>query len=349
MTTPTTTGSITTDDQTNAEERRRQGEFVRGVSTARHWVTSDGNEDSNVTLYPLERDRYHLYVAYNCPWCHRVLLGRAIMGLEDVISVNVVFPNRSHEDDARGPNLWKFAPEGMTGINGTHVTFPACTEDTVMNKTYIRDIYEACNIENQTSVPILFDKVTRTVVNNESAEILRMMGTVFRPLAKYPHHELYPPALMETINVLNDWIYTDIANGAYKAGFSSRTEIYETAYHKFFAALQRINDTILSQSTFLTGDTVTEADVRLFPTVYRLDPIYHNRFKLNQCYLWERYPHIWRWMGDMMRSSPGMDQVTNDEMLQHCRQGYFGRTGNGVIPLGPPGYPACYLQPHSSH
>jgi putative glutathione S-transferase len=218
-----------------------------------------------------------------------------------------------------------------------------------MNKKYIKEIYLSSNIDNQTSVPILFDKVTKTVVNNESAEILRMMGTVFRPLAKYSHlYHLYPPELMDTINHLNDWIYTDIANGAYKAGFSSNQTIYELAYQKFFTALQQINDTILSQSKFLTGEQVTEADIRLFPTLYRFDPIYHNRFQLNQCYLWEQYPHLWRWMGHMMRF-PGMDPVSNEEFLQHCRQGYFGRTGNGIIPFGPPGYPSCYLQKHPSH
>ena len=345
-------GTITTDDQSNVMERRRNGEFVRGVSTARNWITDANHDTTTVTadiIYPLERDRYHLYVAYNCPWCHRVLLGRAIMGLEDVITVDVVFPNRSTENEPLGPNLWKFEPEGMTGMNGQQVQFPSCTMDTVMNKKYVKEIYVAANIDNQTSVPILFDKITKTVVNNESAEILRMMGTVFRPLAKHADlHHLYPEDFMDSINTLNDWIYTDVANGAYKAGFSSNQIIYEMAYHKFFAALQRINDTILSQSKFLTGEHVTEADVRLFPTIFRFDPIYYNRFKLNQCYLWEQYPNIWRWMGDMMHLT-GMDCVSNDEMLQHCRQGYFGRTGNGIIPLGPPGYPSCYLQPHPSH
>lgn len=330
---------ITTDDQTNAAARRAGGEFVRGVSTARHFVGE--SED-----YPVEAGRYHLYVAYNCPWCHRVLLGRAVAGLEDAITVDVLFPNRSGDDEPLGPNLWKFAIEGVTGMNGQHVIFPSCTIDTVLGKKYAKEIYEAAGISDQTSVPILFDKVTKTVVNNESAEILRMMGTVLRPLAKHGTIELYPADKSSEIDAINDWVYTDVANGAYKAGFSSNQETYEGAYDKFFAALDRIN-CILETSKFLGGDAVTEADIRLFPTLFRFDPVYHSRFKLNLRMLWE-YEHLWRWMGVMMRL-PGMENVSNTEYLQHCKQGYFGRTGNGTVPVGPPGYPACYLEKHWSH
>jgi glutathionyl-hydroquinone reductase len=275
------TAGITTDDQTDAAARRAKGEFVRGVSSQRHFVTNDTK-----ALYPVEAGRYHLYVAYNCPWCHRVLLGRAVAGLQDVISVDVLFPNRSTETEPLGANLWKFAPEGVTGTNGQHVQFPSCTADTVLGKKYVKEIYEAAGIFDQRSVPIMFDKKTKTVVNNESADILRMMGTVFRPFAKQAT-DFYPADKADEINKVNDWIYTDVANGAYKAGFSSNQEAYETAYTKFFAALDCLNDNILASSKFLVGETVTEADIRLFPTLFRFDPVYHNRFKLNQKMLWE--------------------------------------------------------------
>lgn len=332
---------ITTDDQTNAKERRAKGEFVRGVSTARHWISPEDG-----ALYPPEAGRYHLYVAYNCPWCHRVLLGRSIMGLEDVISVNVVFPNRSSDDEPLGPNLWKFCPEGQVGINGKHFSFPSCTADTVNGKVYAKEIYELAGINDQKSLPLLFDKKTKTVVNNESAEILRMFGTALKPLASRKHVDLYPQDLQPIIDELNDWIYTDVANGSYKAGFSSNQDVYETAYEKFFAALDRI-DTLLANNKFLAGDLVTEADVRLFPPMFRFDPVYHSRFKLNKHNLWE-YQHIWRWMQDMM-SLPGMEPVSNAEYLQHCKQGYFGRSGNGTIPIGPARYPECYKEPHWTH
>jgi putative glutathione S-transferase len=331
---------ITTDDQTNATERRAKGEFVRGISTARNWIQpGDGP-------YPPEKDRYHLYVAYNCPWCHRVLLGRLIMGLEDVITVDVVFPNRSSDDEPLGPNLWKFCPEGQVGINGKHVSFPSCTKDTVNGKTYIKEIYELAGIDDQKSLPILFDKQTNTVVSNESAEILRMFGTSMRSFASQSDVDLYPHNLAATIDELNDWIYTDIANGSYKAGFSSNQDVYETAYETFFDALDRL-DALLADKTFLTGDSVTEADLRLFPAMFRFDPVYHSRFKLNKHLLWE-YRNIWQWMQAMM-ALPGMEPVSNAEYLDHCKQGYFGRTGNGTVPVGPLGYPECYKEPHWTH
>jgi putative glutathione S-transferase len=145
---------VTTDDQTNAAQRRAAGEFVRGVSTARNWI-QDADVDS---LYPVEDGRYHLYVAYNCPWCHRVLLGLATMGLQDCVTVDVCFPNRSSDDEPLGGNLWKFCPQGQTGANGKHTQFPSCTIDTVNGKTYVKEIYELAGIDDQKSVPILFCK-----------------------------------------------------------------------------------------------------------------------------------------------------------------------------------------------
>jgi putative glutathione S-transferase len=324
---------VTTDDQTNATERRSKGEFVRGVSTARNWISKEEG-----AAYPPASGRYHLYVAYNCPWCHRVLLARALMGLEDAITVDVLFPNRSTDSEPRGANLWKFEPDGQVGINGKHSQFPECTTDSVNNKQYAKEIYEIAGIEDQKSVPILFDKLTNTVVSNESAEIVRMFGTQMQTFASHKV-ELYPSSKATEIEDLNDWIYKEIANGSYKAGFSSNQQVYETAYDTYFAALARC-DGILATSKFLTGDDITEADLRLFPTLFRHDPVYYVRFKLNEKYLWS-YPNLWRWMGDMM-TMEGMEPVSNAGYLAHCKQGYFGRTGNGTIPLGPPGYPECH-------
>lgn len=326
---------VTSDDQTNAAQRRAKGEFVRGISTARNWI-GDAN-------YPPAKGRYHLYVGYNCPWCHRVLLGRAILGLEGVITVDVCFPNRSSADEKRGANLWKFCPEGQTGTNGKFVSFPECTNDTVNGKAYVKEIYELAGIDDQKSVPILFDKETKTVVSNESAEILRMMGTVMMPFADNKEIDLYPKDLAAEIDRVNDWIYKTIANGSYKAGFSSSQETYETAYKTFFATLQKLDEEVLSKSEFLVGNSVTEADIRLFPALFRFDPIYYSRFKLNQSFLWE-YSNLWKWMSRMM-ALKGMGPVSNASYLQHCKQGYFGRTGNGTVPVGPLGYPGCFKDP----
>ena len=327
---------VTTDDQTNAAERRAKGEFVRGVSAARNWI---GEDDA----YPPAKNRYHLYVGYNCPWCHRVLLGRAILGLEDVITVDVCFPNRSSADEPRGANLWKFCPEGQIGSNGSFATFPECTLDTVNGKSYVKEIYEMAGFDDEKSVPLLFDKETNTVVSNESSEILRMMGKAMMPFAQHKDIDLYPQHLAADIDRMNDWIYKDIANGSYKAGFSSSQESYEGAYQTFFSALQKLDQEVLSNSHFLVGDSVTEADIRLFPALFRFDPVYYSRFKLNQSFLWE-YPNIWKWMSRMM-ALKGMDPVSNASYLQHCKQGYFGRTGSGTVPVGPLGYPECYKDP----
>jgi glutathionyl-hydroquinone reductase len=195
---------------------------------------------------------------------------------------------------------------------------------------------------DQKSVPVLLDKETKTIVSNESAEIVRMLATEMTEFFGNGPFDLYPLDRRQTIDELNDWIYTAIANGSYKAGFSSNQEVYEAAYVTYFEALDQL-DTLLKDSKFLTGSTVTEADIRLFPPLFRHDPVYYNRFKLNKKYLWE-YPNIWKWMSDMV-ALPGMESVSNAAYLAHCKQGYFGRTGNGTIPVGPEGYPECYRDP----
>lgn len=348
---------VTTDDQTNAEERRQAGEFVRGVSSARHWIqkasattTAPSKDCDNDVQYPVESGRYHLVVAYNCPSCHRVLLARSMLGLENVISVDVTFPSRSSGEDDGRPNLWQFRPEGYTTLNGRLVQFPECTADTVFGgQRYVKDIYVACGIEDQKSVPILLDLKTKTVVNNESAEIVRMMETEMKELSRFPLDQvpdLYPmddESKRQEIDALNDWIYKDINNGSYKAGFSSNQDVYEASYQSYFAALDRL-ESILVDKLFLTGPNVSESDLRLFPTLYRHDPVYYNRFKLNERYLWE-YPNLWQWMGRMV-SLKGMAPVSGTGYLAQCKQGYFGRTGNNTIPVGPVGYPECYKDPN---
>ena len=330
-----TTGSAgtTTDDQTNAAERRAKGEFVRGVSAARSLIGS--------SEFPAETGRYHLYVVFNCPWCHRVAMTRALLGLEDAITMDVLFPGRTMADDERGENLWRFAPEGITAMNKRHVSFPECNSDTGGgDKKYVVDIYTDSGLE-QKSVPLLFDKKQQVVVNNESSEIMRMFETEMVKFGKRSL-DLYPEPLRGKIDEANEWIYTDLNNGAYKAGFSSDQDVYEAAYAKYFKTIERI-ETMLADSKFLIGDTVSDSDIRAFATLWRHDPVYHNRMKLNHAFLWE-YPRVWAWMGKMM-ALPGMESVAGGNILKHAKQGYFGRTGNGVVPVGPEGYPECYGKP----
>ena len=300
------------DDQQNSEARKAKGEFVRPKSNLRHAL---GTAD-----FPAEPGRYHLYVGFNCPWCHRLVLARAILGLEDAISMDVAFPTRSSVPDAEGRDgLWVFKPDGMEVPSGGHVSFPECTADTVNGFQTVVEMYDLEGVD-QRSVPILYDKKQKRIVNNESAEILRMLSAHAEALgAAPPRVDLYPAAARAAIDELNKWIYNDINNGSYKAGFVTKQAIYEEAYHTYFAALDRLEG-LLATSKFVAGDAVTEADLRLFPTIFRHDAVYYTRFKLCQATINADYPNIFRWMRTMYADVPGVRATSDASYLQHCKQ-----------------------------
>ena len=328
------------EDQIDAAARRARGEFVRGVSGFRHAI---GDPD-----FPADPGRYHLFVALNCPWCHRVTLARGILGLRDSITMDVAFPNRTGEDDLAGPNLWEFDPDRVATLTGA--ALPECTAETGTGQGYrlARDVYRAEGSEEQ-SVPILYDKQAGRIVNNESADILRMMnasaGALGSTLSDGERPDLYPDVadLRIEIDGLNKLIYTAINNGAYKAGFSADQLVYAAAFDAYFEALDQLERRLSDGRPFLTGESFTEADLRLFPTLYRHDPVYYVRMKLNGARILD-YPHLWRWLC-RVHAMPG---VADSGSLIHCRQGYFGRSWNGVVPLGPVTpmrYPEAYAHP----
>jgi len=328
------------EDQTEAGARRARGEFVRGVSGFRHAI---GDAD-----FPPEPGRYHLFVALNCPWCHRVTLARTILGLRESITMDVAFPNRTNEDDPEGPNLWEFAPDRIASLTGERL--PECTMDTGTGHglRLAKQIYQAEGSEEQ-SLPVLYDKRAGRIVNNESAEIIRMLDAQADPLgSKVPvagRLRLYPDdtAVQREIHDLNELIYTTINNGAYKAGFSSDQALYEAAFDAYFDTLARLDDLLSNERPFLRGETFTEADLRLFPTLYRHDPVYYVRMKLNGARILD-YPNLWHWLCRVY-ALPG---IADAGSLTHCRQGYFGRSWNGVVPSGPirpMRYPEAYLFP----
>ncbi|MCO4773294.1 MAG: glutathione S-transferase C-terminal domain-containing protein [Deltaproteobacteria bacterium] len=285
---------------------RARGEWVRGQSHHRHWITADGSSG-----FPAEAGRYHLYIANNCPWCHRVALARGVLGLEEVISCDVLWFRR---DPDRG---WQFRPDE-----------PGCTPDSLYGMKHVRELYERQG-SKETSVPILFDKVTETIVSNESADIVRMLGLAFGEYAREGAPPLYPPDLADEIDALNAWIYTDINNGAYKAGFTNNQQAHELAYARYFSAMERL-DRRLRDRRFLCGERMTEADLRLFPTLFRFDHVYYTRFRLDHRRLRD-YVDLYRWLREML-AVPGIAEASN---LDHCRKGYFGRNANQVVPLGP--------------
>ena len=332
------------EDQTDAGKRRARGEFVRGVSGFRHAL---GEVD-----FPAAPHRYHLFVALNCPWCHRVTLARAVLGLENAISMDVAFPNRTGEGDPAGPNLWEFAPGRIASLTGE--TLPECTGETGTAQGYrlAKQIYEAEGSSEQ-SVPVLYDKQAKRIVSNESAEIIRMLNVfaddLGSTLAEDKRPDLYPAGdqhagLRDEIDALNAMIYVNINNGAYKAGFSSDQAVYAKAFAAYFETLEELEQRLAGDGRpFLTGERFTEADLRLFPTLYRHDPVYTIRMKLNGARILD-YPHLWRWLCRVY-ALPG---VASSNSLVHCRQGYFGRSWNGVVPLGPlvpMTYPEAYEHP----
>ena len=329
------------ESQQNATERRAKGEFVRGVSGFRAAI---GDPE-----FPAEPGRYHLFVALNCPWCHRVTLARNVLGLQDSISMDVAFPSRTGEDDPVGPNLWEFNPNRIASLTGT--TLPECTPETGTGNglRLAKQIYQAEAAE-EGSVPILYDKYKRRIVNNESAEIIRMLNAHAEALGSTlnasERPDLYPEnaGIQGEIDRLNALTYTGINNGAYKAGFSSDQAVYASAFALYFETLGELEALLASDNRpFLTGNRFTEADLRLFPTLYRHDPVYYLRMKLNGARILD-YPHLWRWLCQVY-ALPG---VADSNSLVHCRQGYFGRSWNNVVPLGPikpMRYPEAYQHP----
>ena len=286
------------------------GEFVRKKSGFRSWVVADDPEAQFAT----EADRYHLYVSRNCPWSHRTALVRELKGLQDAISMDVLGYRRS--DD----NEWIFRPE----IDG-------CTVDSVNGFSGMRQIYRLADPDyaGSATVPVLFDKNSNTIVSNESAEIIRMFNSAFNAWSRNPDLDLCPTHLRNQIDETNDWTYSQLNNGVYRAGFAESQGAYEAGYEDVFNALDRM-EAILTASDFLCGERLTEADVRAFVTLFRFDPVYFIRFKCNKTMIETGYPHLWAYLKRLYQT-PGFAESCN---LSHIKNGYFGRTGNGIVPRG---------------
>jgi glutathionyl-hydroquinone reductase len=269
------------------------GSFRRQDSAFRAWVSADSE-----ARFPLEARRYHLYIARACPWAHRTLIGRELMGLQDAISVSFVHPLR----DDRG---WAFTGDGYVDpINGFR---------------YLAQAYDASDpdYDARVTVPVLWDTQTGTIVNNESADILRMLSTVFAPLAEHPV-DLYPESLRAEIDALNDHIYDTVNNAVYKAGFARQQAVYEREVTTLFATLDDL-DARLADRRFLFGDQPVETDWRLFTTLLRFDAVYQIHFKCSIRKLIE-YPHLWPYARDLYQWPGVADTVAFDEIRAH----YYG-------------------------
>jgi putative glutathione S-transferase len=300
------------------------GRFVREDARFRHWVTADGapgpDGDGGFAAAP---DRYHLYVSLACPWAHRTLIVRALKGLEDLIDVSVVSPLMLSQG-------WTFeTAEGSTG-------------DRVGGRAFMHEVYTAARADysGRVTVPVLWDRERETIVSNESADIVRMLGSAFDGLTGNTL-DLYPANLRETIDGWNARVYQRVNNGVYRAGFATTQAAYEEAFGELFAELDAI-DAHLADHRFLAGDRFTEADVRLFTTLVRFDAVYHGHFKCNRQRL-EEFAHLPGYLRELYQLPGVADTVDFAHIKGHYYRSHPTINPTGVVPAGPA---LDYSSPH---
>jgi putative glutathione S-transferase len=292
------------------------GRFVRKASQFRNWITQDGSAGpSGIGGFQAEKDRYHLYVSHACPWAHRTMIFRILKGLEEMISYSVVH--------------WLMLDEGWTFETGEGVI-----ADPLHNATRLHQIYTTADplYSGRVTVPVLWDKKQNTIVSNESAEIIRMFNSAFDGLGAKTG-DYYPENRREDIDAINDRIYNTLNNGVYKAGFATTQNAYEEAVVPLFDTLDWLEQR-LSNSLFLIGENITEADWRLFTTLIRFDAVYVGHFKCNLRRIAD-YPALSVYLKRLL-DVPGVMQTINMAHIKnHYYQSHLSINPHGVVPLGP--------------
>lgn len=286
------------------------GQYRRQVSSFRSFIKKGSKE------FPPASNRYHLYVSLACPWAHRTLIMRKLKGLEKVISVSVVHYLMTD----KGWHFDSYLPDHIHGLD------------------YIRDLYNFTpGFKGRYTVPVLYDKLTNQIVNNESSEIIRMLNTEFSEFcdksAPYASIDLYPATLQPKIDELNSWVYDSINNGVYKSGFATKQSAYEEHVVKVFESLDRV-ETILSKQEWLVGGQLTEADIRLFTTIVRFDPVYHGHFKCNVKSIGHDYPAILKWARKIYQIEGVADTVDMEHIKKHYYMSHTQINPTQVVPVG---------------
>ena len=291
------------------------GRFIRETSSIRHWVTRDGQVGpSGDAGFPAEVGRYHLFVAYICPWASRTLVVRGLKKLEEIISISVVEPELSNYG-------WQFSEQ-----------------DVLTRADYLHQVYtqSVADYTGRATVPVLWDKKTGKIVNNESADIVNMLNTAFDHLIEAETPDLRPfdhdPQKKTEFDELNRWIYEKVNNGVYQAGFARSQQAYQEAYYSLFEALDQLDQRLAGQD-FLWGNLLTESDIRLFVTLIRFDLAYHGLFKTNKKMLSD-FHHFKAYVQRMLRQ-PGIAATVNP---QHIKRGYYSIKAlnpSGIVPEGP--------------
>ncbi|MBD2260092.1 glutathione S-transferase family protein [Pseudanabaena sp. FACHB-2040] len=292
------------------DQEDTDGRFIRPSTTFRNWITADGSSG-----FKAEAGRYHLYVSWACPWAHRTAITRKLKGLEEVIGLSAV-------DPIMGEEGWFFSD------------FPGAMPDSVNGAQYLRDIYLKAepDFTGRVTVPVLWDKQTETIVNNESREVVRMLNKKFGSFAKNDI-DLCPPDLHDQIEAAIEAIYQPINNGVYRAGFATKQTAYENAVTELFDALDYW-ETVLEKQRYLCGNRFTEADIFMFTTLFRFDAVYVTHFKCNLRRIVD-YPNLWNYLKDIYQI-PGIREVC---YLDHIKLHYYRSHPNvnptGIVPKGP--------------
>lgn len=323
----TTTDATHKDGSTNWSSN--DGQFRRQVSSFRETISADSKHKP-------ELNRYKLFVAHACPWAHRAMIVRNLKGIDqvpDLLPLYVV-------DSLLGPEGWSFQPYEKThpdlkglGVPGTGLV-PGHE-----GKLRIRDFYKAADPEYsaRSTVPVIWDEKLQTIVNNESSEIIRILNTAFDQFIpdKFKGITFYPDEHKAAIDEINEWVYTTVNNGVYKSGFATTQEAYQSNVVPLFKSLDRL-EKILEGKQFLVGDTLTEADIRLFTTIIRFDPVYVGHFKCNLGTIRYAYPALHKWVRNLYWNHPAFKDTTHfDSIKSHYYQSHPNVNPTRIVPLGP--------------
>eukprot|EP00529_Nitzschia_sp_RCC80_P031452 CAMPEP_0113456798 /NCGR_PEP_ID=MMETSP0014_2-20120614/9075_1 /TAXON_ID=2857 /ORGANISM="Nitzschia sp." /LENGTH=365 /DNA_ID=CAMNT_0000348267 /DNA_START=170 /DNA_END=1267 /DNA_ORIENTATION=- /assembly_acc=CAM_ASM_000159 len=341
---------MTTTARTALDELSKEGAFVRKESVWRDWISTEPG-----AKFPAENGRYHLFVAYACPWAHRTLITRAVKGLTDAISVTVVMPvwKKTKPDDPEDKHCgWVFAdPDGEPYPNtiGLGGPFPASYPENEPEPFYgaksVRELYERVNDTNgKYTVPILFDKVQKTIVSNESSEIIQMLNDSFNQWAKYPDVDLNPVDLRDTMKNVDSWIYPNINNGVYRCGFARSQAAYDQAIGDLTEAFDKL-EVLLSKQRYIAGDRFTLSDIRLFVTLLRFDEVYIVYFKTNTRSI-ASSPVLLNYCRDIYQHAGVKDTINMDQIKMHYFCSHPELNKFSIIPQGS-GFEELLQQPHN--
>lgn len=293
-----------------------QGRFIRQTSSFRHWITPDGEPGpTGVGGFKAEKGRYHLYVALICPWASRTLMVRQLKGLQEMIDITVVNPQL-------GDQGWQFG--GFDGADN----------DTINGAQYVHQLYTkaAPDFTGRATVPVLWDKKSGTIVNNESADILRMLNSAFAELVP-SDVDLCPKELADDIESLNLAMYNNLNNGVYQAGFATTQTAYEEAYHQVFHMLDLLEKRLSDGRQYLFGTQLIESDIRLFVTLVRFDAAYYGLFKCNRNLIKDMNA-----LHAYMLRILALDGIAATVSVEHIKAGYYSIKAlnpNGIVPVGP--------------